>query len=215
VNATNFEDCEASFKLAVALTRTDRLEPALKEVQRVRQLAGQQGGAAIFEMIISSYEVSLRAHPDDKEALYGLAWAYYEKAYMLARAYYKNPPSRTFRCGVEVPTAIEKVLRQRQVVRCYELSVKVFGEILQRTPDDVYAAVYRTHVKAEYTRNYEEAASSLGAIRFKHPDSPLPSIFLEQLELRTHVQRKYGPEELISINETWRYSSEKRICTPK
>lgn len=76
---------EASFILAVALTRTSRVEEALKEVQRARRLANAKGGPAYFDKMIESYEKMLVGYPDDNKVRYGLAWAYYMKAYMLGQ----------------------------------------------------------------------------------------------------------------------------------
>lgn len=76
---------EASFILAVALTRTSRVEEALQEVQRARRLAGGKGGPAYFDQMIEQYEKMLTAYPDDNQVRYGLAWAYYMKAYLLGQ----------------------------------------------------------------------------------------------------------------------------------
>lgn len=88
---------EASFILAVALTKTSRVEEALKEVRRARKLADKQGGPAYFDHMISQYEEMLKSYPDENRVRYGLAWAYYMKAYVLARYGKKvekaNPPA--------------------------------------------------------------------------------------------------------------------------
>lgn len=75
---------EASFILAVALTRTSKVEEALKEVRRARKLAEQQGGAPYFDKMIATYEDMLKNFPNENRVRYGLAWAYYMKAYLLA-----------------------------------------------------------------------------------------------------------------------------------
>lgn len=79
------ESPEASFILAVALTRTSRVEEALKEVQRARRLANSKGGPAYFDKMIASYEKLLEGYPEDNQVRYGLAWAYYMKAYLLGQ----------------------------------------------------------------------------------------------------------------------------------
>lgn len=75
---------EASFILAVALSRTSAVEEALQEVQRARKLAEKQGGAKYFDKMIASYEKMLVSYPEENKVRYGLAWAYYMKAYLLA-----------------------------------------------------------------------------------------------------------------------------------
>lgn len=79
------ESPEASFIYAVALTRTSRVEEALKEVRRARRLAEKEGGPAYFDKMIASYEEMLKNYPDENRVRYGLAWAYYMKAYLVAR----------------------------------------------------------------------------------------------------------------------------------
>ncbi|HEY9786790.1 MAG TPA: tetratricopeptide repeat protein [Candidatus Obscuribacterales bacterium] len=79
------DNAEASFIYAVALTRTSRIEEALKEIRRARRLADKEGGPAYFDKMIKAYEEMLEAYPDDNRVRYGLAWAYYMKAYLLAK----------------------------------------------------------------------------------------------------------------------------------
>src|SRR5262249_23027265 len=79
------ESPEASFILAVALTRTSMVEEALKEVRLARKLADKQGGPAYFDHMIAEYEEMLQSYPDDNRVRYGLAWAYYMKAYVLSK----------------------------------------------------------------------------------------------------------------------------------
>ena len=83
--ALHFPDsAEASFVLAVALTRTSRVEEALAEVRRARRLAQAAGGPAYFDKMIKSYEGMLQ-DTEDPRVRYSLAWAYYMKAYLLAQ----------------------------------------------------------------------------------------------------------------------------------
>ncbi len=79
---------EARFLLAVALTRTSRVEEALKEVKAAKKLAQTKGGPnsfAYFDKMITAYEDMLKNYPDDNRVRYQLAWAYYMKAYLLAK----------------------------------------------------------------------------------------------------------------------------------
>lgn len=84
---------EAHFVLAVALTRTSQVEEALKEVRNARKLSNLKGGAAYFDQMIQEYEKMLTNYPDDDEVRYHLAWAYYMKAYVLARYSKQVAPS--------------------------------------------------------------------------------------------------------------------------
>jgi tetratricopeptide (TPR) repeat protein len=82
---------EASFIYAVALSRTSHVEDALKEVRRARKLAEKQGGPSYFDKMIDTYENMLSYYPDDNQVRYHLAWAYYMKAYVLAK--YSHQPA--------------------------------------------------------------------------------------------------------------------------
>lgn len=83
------DSAEASFIYAVALSRTCAVEDALKEVRRARRLAEKEGGPSYFDKMIESYEKMLSYYPDDNQVRYHLAWAYYMKAYVLAK--YSQP----------------------------------------------------------------------------------------------------------------------------
>jgi hypothetical protein len=76
---------EASFILAVALTRTSHVEEALQEVRRAKKLAESKGGPEYFDKMIATYEGMLKNFPKENRVRYGLAWAYYMKAYLLAQ----------------------------------------------------------------------------------------------------------------------------------
>jgi tetratricopeptide (TPR) repeat protein len=79
------ESAEAAFIYAVSLTRTSRVEDALKEIRRARRLAERDGGPVYLDKMINSYEEMLKTYPDENRVRYGLAWAYYMKAYLIAR----------------------------------------------------------------------------------------------------------------------------------
>lgn len=79
------DSAEASFIYAVALTRTSRVEEALKEIRRARRLAEKDGGPQYFDRMILQYEDMVKNYPDENRVRYGLAWAYYMKAYLVAR----------------------------------------------------------------------------------------------------------------------------------
>lgn len=79
------DSAEAAFIYAVSLTRTSRVEDALKEIRRARRLAERDGGPVYLDKMINSYEEMLKTYPDENRVRYGLAWAYYMKAYLIAR----------------------------------------------------------------------------------------------------------------------------------
>lgn len=99
---------EASFILAVALTRTSRVEQALNEVRRARKLAENKGGPAYFDKMIETYEKMLQTYPEDNRVRYGLAWAYYMKAYLVAKYSLRGaPPHQLQPAAASAPAAAQ------------------------------------------------------------------------------------------------------------
>lgn len=260
---------EASFILAVALTRTSRVEDALKEVRRARKLAEQKGGADYFDKMIATYEDLLKNYPNENRVRYGLAWAYYMKAYLVANYSRKvaawkakngdpakalaavgNDPAKAIekakaelaaqqaaqsnttgggngnnsatkaadsktldaaknalQAAVEPgkPVDVNKILSAAgalaqgnasslpkipsvmdnvdpndipQIRKYYELALSKLDDLLAQKPDDVWAMVYRAHLKAEYTGNLDEAMKTWTACREKFPNNPSSYFFL-------------------------------------
>lgn len=220
------DSAEASFILAVAMSRTSRVEDALKEVRRARRLAEASGGAVYFDKMIASYEEMLKSYPDDNRVRYGLAWAYYMKAYLLAK---KNPANPNVPAVSEnSPSSPQVALKQNwmnnaqagqvlgmlspqlankvaaapgalpasqlphikgalelaspsvvpQIKQYYELALKNLDDLLVRTPDDIWARVYRAHLAAEFTGNLEDSMNVWRACQKQAPQNPAPYFFL-------------------------------------
>ncbi len=283
---------EAAFILAVALTRTSQVEEALRQVQRARKLAESKGGPAYFDKMIASYEQLLKSYPKDNQVRYGLSWAYYMKAYLLAKYSRKSaiwkaaqaqlqaqaqnkapngaPPTPSFTIpaasaaegkGLEaqgkvasgvsapskgavsappaagsssgaagqslvnssaltqllsagsprkndlmtglanltgalaslsanqppplntiphIPGALEKAdpADIPQIRKYYELALKKLDDLLVLEPNDIWAIVYRAHLKAEYTGNLEEAMITWRNCQSKYPNNPAAYFFL-------------------------------------
>lgn len=256
---------EASFILAVALTRTSRVEEALKEVRRARKLAEQKGGNAYFDKMITTYEDMLKTYPNENRVRYGLAWAYYMKAYLLANYSRKvaawkavngdpaeaakkqaaaaaagTPTATATAAGTapsgnaaaqiaaatgsspaelakaqaaikaatqpggkgldlnavmgavgslaqgntaslpKIPSVMDKVdpADIPQIKKFYEMALARLDELIAQKPDDVWALVYRAHLKAEYNGNLEEAMTTWSSCREKFPNNPASYFFL-------------------------------------
>lgn len=239
---------EASFILAVALTRTSKVEDALKEVRRARKLAEAKGGTGYFDKMITTYEDMLKNFPEENRVRYGLAWAYYMKAYLLANYSKKvaawkaangdpnNPKPATTDstaqsntaatatdkpapvatkpapplipgvnlnksggldlgqlvngltaaaqggnvAAIKIPSIMDKTdpADVPQIKRYYELALKKLDDLLARKPDDVWAQVYRAHLKAEYTGGLDEAMKTWTQCKEKFPNNPASYFFL-------------------------------------
>lgn len=239
---------EASFILAVALTRTSKVEDALKEVRRARKLAEAKGGTGYFDKMITTYEDMLKNFPEENRVRYGLAWAYYMKAYLLANYSKKvaawkaangdpnNPKPATTDsaaasntaattadkpaavaskpapplipgvnlnktggvdlgqlvngltaaaqggnvAAIKIPSIMDKTdpADVPQIKRYYELALKKLDDLLARKPDDVWAQVYRAHLKAEYTGGLDDAMKTWTQCKEKFPNNPASYFFL-------------------------------------
>ena len=251
---------EASFIYAVNLTRTSRVEDALKEVRRARKLAEGKGGPAYFDKMIETYEAMLKNFPNEDRVRYHLAWAYYMKAYAIAKyskrsAIWKraNPelaakiaaaqaaqaqaqtpapaavtnapaPATTPAPAVaaaqtapaapvavplniggdtsglgkllgavaglsngsmstdklRIPTPMEQCEPQdvSEVKKYYEMALQKLDEMLANKPHDVWAIVYRAHLKAEYTGDLTEAMNTWTRCKKEYPNNPAAYFFL-------------------------------------
>lgn len=273
------DNAEASFILAVALTRTSKVEDALQEVRRAKKLAQAKGGNYFeyFDKMIASYEEMLKSHQSDNRIRYQLAWAYYMKAYLVANYSQKvaawkaahpefgqpeakpSPaPTDTTKptatalpatgteknaaagasttpgtgaektaastaaspnavaattaaktlpalipgvntggksadltklisqvssgntAAIKIPSILDKTQPADvpQIKRYYELALKKLDDLIARKPDDVWALVYRAHLKAEYTGNLEDAMKTWANCKDQYPNNPASYFFL-------------------------------------
>lgn len=197
---------EAAFILAVALSRTSHVEEALQQVRRARKLAETKGGPVYFDKMIATYEEMLKNFPDENQVRYGLSWAYYMKAYLLAK-YSRKPepaaaqpatkPANPFdlaavigKTGVLNDMHIQGALERAdsaqvpQIRKYYEAALQKLDELLAKEPNDIWAKVYRAFLKAEYTGNLPEAMATWQACQAQAPDNPAPYFFLGEGYLR-------------------------------
>jgi tetratricopeptide (TPR) repeat protein len=202
------DSAEASFILAVALSRTSRFEDALKEVRRARRLAEKDGGPAYFDKMIATYEKMLTYYPQDNQVRYHLAWAYYMKAYLLAhyshpqagqQAKYKewvqaaanqgqaSAPEKAADAEPNVMNSlghIQKTMSQAspdmvpQIKQYYELALSKLDDLLAREPSDVWARVYRAHLQAEASGDLDSAMAEWQKVKESSPGNPAPYFFL-------------------------------------
>jgi len=190
----NPESIDAAFVLFTALTRTDRVEEALRELRFIKRLADRENRPSAFDEIVASYEKAVACNSNLIEPRYALACAYYIRANVLYRHAKRAAPATM---------TIADSIKQKatpEVQRAYEIAMKAFDEVLQRNPDDIWSAVYSAHIRAEYTGNLDEAEATWKAVKLKHPDSSAPEFFLRQVELRRAlpVKNRYSRTELIS-----------------
>ncbi len=201
---------EASFVLAVALTRTSMVEEALQEVRRARKLAQNQGGPAYFDHMISEYEEMLKSYPTDNRVRYGLAWAYYMKAYVLThyaqaaqinankngqpgwtgtwvKSLTQPQPSATASSATTTETKhISPAITQLppeivpQVKSYYESALSNLDQLLSQEPTDMWARAYRAYLQAEYSGDLQNAMVVWKTCLNIAPANPAAYFFLGQ-----------------------------------
>lgn len=198
------DNAEASFIYAVALSRTFKVEQALKEVRRARGLAEKEGGPAYFNKMISTYENMLTYCPTDNQVRYHLAWAYYMKAYLLARydkqdkthpSYkewiktLKEEPAEkqaqdqaatTLESAAKVKRTIEMASPRAvpQIQNYYKLALEKLDQILASNPTDVWARIYRAHLAYEAGGKLDESIAEWLRVKDANPTNPAPYFFL-------------------------------------
>jgi len=201
------DNAEASFIYAVALSRTFKVEQALKEVRRARGLAEKEGGPAYFNKMISTYENMLTYCPTDNQVRYHLAWAYYMKAYLLARydkqdkthpSYKewiktlkedpapdqsKDPakdPAAANASAARVKRTIEMASPKAipQIQNYYKLALEKLDQILASNPTDVWARIYRAHLAYEAGGKLDESIAEWLSVKDANPTNPAPYFFL-------------------------------------
>jgi len=194
---------EASFIYAVALSRSSHVEDALREVRRARRLAEKQGGPSYFDKMIETYENMLTYYPDDNQVRYHLAWAYYMKAYVLAKYSHSADSSKViYKEWVKPPETpngsdavnSNDVLKNihtasntisgassqalPEVQKYYGLATAKLDDLLARDPSDVWARVYRAFLLAESTGDLPAAMAEWQKVKDQNPTNPAAYFFL-------------------------------------
>ncbi len=86
-----------------------------------------------------------------------------------------------------VPTAIKPIQgaldkadpsMAPEIKKYFDSALKQLDEIIAQQPNDIWARVYRAHLKAEYTGNLEEAMNTWRQCQKMAADNPAPYFFL-------------------------------------
>jgi len=159
---------EAGFILAVALTRTSHVEEALQEVRRARKLAEAKGGPAYFDKMIASYEEMVKHHPKENRVRYGLAWAYYMKAYMLAKASRRAAKVGAAQTGAPPAAAAPEAKKQN----VWELAAAAANGKMPVNPPHIEGALAKADPAAhpQIKKYYELALGKLNELLAQKPD---------------------------------------------
>lgn len=195
---------EASFILAVALTRTSRVEEALKEVRHAKHLAQAQGGASYFDHMIQSYEKMLEYCPDDNRVRYMLAWAYYMKAYLLTKETKQAAPAAapvasadskktpTVKVGVAAPVLS---MLSPQLSQNLPADGKISTSALPHIPSALENAP--PSVVPQVKNYYEQALKNLDDLLTRKPDDMWARVY------RAHLYAEYTGD-LAGAMQIWR-----------
>ena len=82
-----------------------------------------------------------------------------------------RPKIREFTDGVEAKDI-------PQIHKYFEQALTKLDELIAQKPDDVWALLYRAHLKAEYSGNIDEAMATWKACSEKFPNNPASYFFL-------------------------------------
>ncbi len=196
---------EAHFVLAVALTRTSKVEEAMNEINSARRLSQMQGGAKYFQDMINEYEKMLARTPDDNRIRYQLAWAYYMKAYLLTE-YSKS------KYGWQ-PDWVKQVIQEEGNKSDSALDPKTGEEKSDTTNVSVLKPMERVTIKAApealpvIKLYYQKALGKLNEILASDPNDIWTQIH------RAHLQAEYTGD-LDSAMSVWQSCSEKDPNNP-
>ena len=82
--------------------------------------------------------------------------------------------------AIKIPSVLDKTdpADLPQIKRYYELALKKLDDLLARKPDDVWAQVYRAHLKAEYSGDLGDAMNTWAQCKTKYPNNPASYFFL-------------------------------------
>lgn len=209
---------EAAFILAVALTRTSRVEEALKQVRHARYLAQAKGGPEYFNKMISSYEKMLEYCPDDNRVRYGLAWAYYMKAYLLSQSAKKaaaaaaqptaNVPAektgKTKKVNAEVASEVLAMINPK-LAQNVPTDGKVSNQSLPHIPGALENAP--PAVVPQVKQYFEAALKNLDDLLARKPDDVWARVY------RAHLAAEYSGD-LTSSMAVWRDCQQKYPQNP-
>ena len=195
---------EAHFVLAVALTRTSKVEEAMSEINSARRLSQMQGGAKYFQDMINEYEKMLERTPEDNRIRYQLAWAYYMKAYLLTE-YSKS------KYGWQ-PDWVKQVIQEEGDKSHSSLKVEA-GEEKVDSNSSVLKPMERVTLKAApealsvIKLYYQKALGKLNEILAADPNDIWTQIH------RAHLQAEYTGD-LDSAMSVWQSCCEKDPNNP-
>jgi TolA-binding protein len=191
------ESPEASFVLAVALTRTSMVEEALQQVRKARRLAEKQGGPAYFDHMISQYEDMLKSYPKDNQVRYGLV----SSIAQTPDAKTPNPKTKDAQARAQNtsanPDTISVISKQTpaalsglppsvvpQVKSYYQAALHNLDELLVQEPSDMWARAYRAYLQGEYSGDLKNSMDVWQACLKMAPANPAAYFFLGQGYLR-------------------------------
>lgn len=102
---------EAQFLLAVAYTRTNHLDKALKTLQKTKKLVKRQPERyVVMDDLMREYESMAAYREKDPQLYYRLAFGYYLKGYGIEKGYIKNEPTSPQKWYTKAEEAMRQVL---------------------------------------------------------------------------------------------------------
>ena len=200
---------EAHFNLAIALSRTSRVEDAIKELRKTKLLIRKPENAGTIDKKINEYKEILNNNPNAEELnniRYRLAFSHYLKAYLIAKNNVKNEgkkekkenktkdPAKLNLFSSKILSADDK---DPSIKKNLDRSLTYFKDLLKINPKDAWAKVYYAFILAEQYNEINKAKELWIEITKDIPTNPAPYFFLGEL----HIKEGKLKEGILEISQ--------------
>lgn len=191
------ENAEAHFNLAIALSRTSKVEEAIKELRKTKILIRKPENAGIIEKKINEYNEMLKNNPEAHNIRYRLAFSHYLKAYFMAKEIQKKKNQNIKKTSSSILDSQSLLIKKQNPIVKDNLdkSVSYFQEHITLNPDDSWAKVYYAFILVEQYGDIIQAKKIWSSVLEKEPNNPAPYFFLGELHIKEGDLKK-GIQEI-------------------
>ena len=184
------ENPEARFNLAIALSKTSLVEEAIKELRKTKILIRKEENKGTIEKKINEYKEIIKQNPEANNIRYRLAFAYYLKAYLIAKEIEKTKKTEQkekkdiSEINVFSSQLIKYSDKNPEIKENLNTSISYFKEFLQYNPTDIWGKVYYAFILAEQFNEITKAKGLWQEALNNSPNNPAPHFFLGELHIK-------------------------------
>lgn len=191
------ENAEAHFNLAIALSKTSKVEEAIKELRRTKILIRKPENAGTIDKKINEYNEMLKNNPEAHNIRYRLAFSHYLKAYFMAKEIEKQKMQNGKNTSSSILDSQSLLIKERNpiVKENLDKSISYFQEHITLNPNDSWAKVYYAFILVEQYGDITQAKKIWSDILDKDPNNPAPHFFLGELHIKEGDLKK-GIQEI-------------------